>query len=61
MTCKNLCNNICISIASRQNPFSLIVALDESGQASGNLFADDGESLNGEIHGLLLNFTADQV
>lgn len=50
-----------LSPISRQNPFSLIVALNENGQASGNLFVDDGESLTGAIHGLLLNITANRV
>ena len=48
-------------MSSRQNPVSLVVALDGSGRASGNLFADDGDSLTGATHGLLLNFTANQV
>ncbi len=32
--------------ASRQNDFALIVALNGSGQARGDLFLDDGESIN---------------
>lgn len=31
---------------SRQNPFSLIIALDEQGEASGSLFWDDGDSID---------------
>ena len=31
--------------ASRQNPWGIIVALDASGEASGELYVDDGESL----------------
>ncbi|XP_015422113.1 PREDICTED: sucrase-isomaltase, intestinal-like [Myotis davidii] len=35
------------SIASfRLNPFSLIIALDEHGEASGSLFWDDGDSID---------------
>lgn len=30
---------------SRMNPFSLIIALDERGEASGSLFWDDGDSV----------------
>ena len=30
---------------SRKNPFSLLVALDESGAAKGDLFLDDGEAI----------------
>lgn len=30
---------------SRQNPFSLIIAPDEQGEASGCLFWDDGDSI----------------
>ncbi len=38
-------------ISSRNNPMGLMVALDDSGSASGDLFWDDGESLGryGEI------------
>ena len=31
---------------SRLNPYSLLVALDKSGKASGELYLDDGESLD---------------
>ena len=31
--------------ASRNNPFSLLVALDSTGSASGDMYLDDGESL----------------
>lgn len=37
------------------------MALDNNGEASGNLFADDGDSLTGKSDGLLLSFTAHQV
>lgn len=30
---------------SRLNPFGLIIALDEHGEASGSLFWDDGDSI----------------
>ena len=30
---------------SKQNPFGLIVALDANGEASGNLYLDDGDSI----------------
>lgn len=33
------------SLYSRMNPFSLIIALDERGEASGSLFWDDGDSI----------------
>lgn len=32
-------------VNSRLNPFGLIIALDEQGQASGSLFWDDGDSI----------------
>ena len=32
--------------SSRKNPFSLLVALDESSSASGDVYLDDGESLD---------------
>ena len=32
--------------ASRNNPFSLLVALDSGGSAVGDMYLDDGESLN---------------
>ncbi|NXA12159.1 MGA protein, partial [Sapayoa aenigma] len=34
------------TVASRQNPMGLIIALDDNNEASGNLFWDDGESTN---------------
>jgi alpha-glucosidase (family GH31 glycosyl hydrolase) len=36
-------------ILGRENPFTLLVALSASGNASGNLYWDDGESL-GQLH-----------
>lgn len=35
---------------SRQNPFQLTVALSSSGEAKGDLFYDDGESLGKPPH-----------
>jgi alpha-glucosidase (family GH31 glycosyl hydrolase) len=32
-------------ILGRKNPFQLLVALSQSGNASGNLFWDDGDSI----------------
>lgn len=34
------------TVASRRNPFSLLVVLDENGAASGDVYLDDGESLD---------------
>jgi len=34
-------------ILGRGNPFQLLVALSQSGTASGNLFWDDGDSIGG--------------
>jgi len=38
---------------TRSTEFSLIVALDESGSAKGDLYLDDGESLNTQIYSLI--------
>lgn len=38
---------------SRKNNFELLIALDENGQAAGELFWDDGDSI-----GLLIHFTS---
>ncbi|KAK3601953.1 hypothetical protein CHS0354_001776 [Potamilus streckersoni] len=48
---------------SRQNPMGLIVALNESQEAEGSLYWDDGESLDTFKSGKysLLNFSAKQV
>ena len=35
---------------ARQNPFGLIVALDQSGKAQGSVVVDDGESLGNILH-----------
>ncbi|KKA30187.1 hypothetical protein TD95_001176 [Thielaviopsis punctulata] len=43
--------------ASRANPWSLLVALDADGAASGDLYVDDGESLQPD-QTLLVTFTA---
>jgi hypothetical protein len=37
------------TVAARQNPFGLIVALNSSGFAEGHLYLDDGESLTPDI------------
>ena len=34
------------TVASRTNSFSLLVALDAAGNAAGDLYLDDGESLS---------------
>ena len=34
------------TVASRKNPFSLLVALDDAGSASGEVYLDDGDSLD---------------
>ena len=51
------------AIVRRENPFSLLVALDENMSANGSLFLDDGESLNTyeKKQYTLINFTATQV
>ena len=41
----------------RKGNFSLIVALDESNKASGELYWDDGDSLYTGMHGLLTHIT----
>lgn len=46
---------------TRQNPFSLLVALDQNNAASGVLYWDDGISLNVGSKYLLANFTASYV
>ena len=33
------------TVASRKNPFSLLVALDGAGMSRGDMYLDDGESL----------------
>lgn len=33
-----------VNVSSRLNPMGLIIALDDNGKASGELFWDDGES-----------------
>ncbi|KAK4829986.1 hypothetical protein QYF61_008156 [Mycteria americana] len=35
-----------VFVNSRLNPFGLIIALDEQGEASGSLFWDDGDSVD---------------
>lgn len=35
----------CVFAYSRLNPFGLIIALDEHGEASGSLYWDDGDSI----------------
>jgi alpha-glucosidase len=43
---------------SRKNPWSLLVALSEEGKAAGELYVDDGESLE-PVQSLLVKFKAD--
>ena len=40
--------NVCLSL-SRKLPFGLIIALDESGNAQGSMYLDDGDQLLGNI------------
>ncbi|KAI5962047.1 ROT2 [Candida theae] len=42
----------------RHDPYTLVVALDKNGRATGNLYVDDGESLNSEYK--LLTFIVDK-
>jgi hypothetical protein len=42
-------------ILGRGNPFQLLVALSQSGDANGNLFWDDGDSI-GMFHLIILLF-----
>ena len=61
--CARPLNYCVLSCNSRENPFSLLVALDENMSANGSLFLDDGESLNTYENKqyTLINFTATQV
>ncbi|XP_067946524.1 sucrase-isomaltase, intestinal-like [Watersipora subatra] len=43
---------------SRQTPFTLIVALDKDGKAEGELFWDDGETINTATTSCLVSFSA---
>jgi hypothetical protein len=42
-------------ILGRENPFTLLVALSQSGNASGNLYWDDGDSV-GMFYLFILSF-----
>ena len=52
---------MCPYVCSRENAFGLVVALDESGKAEGELFWDDGESIGtveaGEFFFSTFNFS----
>lgn len=39
-----LCVYVCVFFNSRMNPMGLIIALDDNGEAHGDLFWDDGET-----------------
>ena len=51
------------TVASRKNPFGLLVALDDNGQAAGNMYWDQGDDLNPLENGdyAYLTFTAKGV
>ena len=46
------------TVAARANPFQLLVALDASGSAQGDVFLDDGETLQVGVNATRVSFTA---